>query len=69
MKDHATKNKGDLGVLKAQADLAVQGYIVLHPLTEHGAFDLPIDKDRRFKRVRSCSVQQVHQLAGKDSSK
>jgi len=52
MRIHHTKNKGDLGVLKAQADLAEQGYMVLLPLTEHHAFDLAIYKDGVFKRVQ-----------------
>lgn len=55
---HHTKSKGDIGVLKAQADLAVQGYTVLLPLTEHAPFDLVIYQDQEFKRVqvkfRSC---------------
>lgn len=56
---HHTENKGDIGVLKAQADLAVQGYTVLLPLTEHAPFDLVIYQDQEFKSVqvmfRSCS--------------
>jgi hypothetical protein len=56
---HHTKDKGDIGVLKAQADLAVQGYLVLLPLTEHSPFDLVIYRKRTFKRVqvkyRSCN--------------
>ncbi|MEA3055553.1 MAG: hypothetical protein QOD30_985, partial [Actinomycetota bacterium] len=32
---HHTKNKGDLGVAKAHADLVGQGFIVLFPTTEH----------------------------------
>jgi hypothetical protein len=49
---HHTKNKGDVGVLKAQADLAEQGYMVLLPLTEHSAFDLVIYKKGAFQRVQ-----------------
>jgi hypothetical protein len=55
---HHAKNKGDIGVLKAQADLAAQGYTVLLPLTEHAPFDLVIYQARKFQRVqvkyRSC---------------
>jgi hypothetical protein len=55
---HHTKHKGDIGVLKAQADLAAQGYLVLLPLTEHAPFDLVIYQDQKFQRVqvkyRSC---------------
>jgi hypothetical protein len=49
---HHTKDKGDIGVLKAQADLASKGYMVLLPLTEHAGFDLVVYKDQAFKRVQ-----------------
>lgn len=49
---HHTKDKGDLGVLKAQADLAEKGHTILLPLTEHAPFDLVIYKDGIFKRVQ-----------------
>lgn len=49
---HHTKDKGDIGVLKAQADLAEKGYMVLKPLTEHAGFDLVIYKDQVFRRVQ-----------------
>lgn len=49
---HHTKNKGDLGVLKAQVDLVEQGYMVLLPLTEHAPFDLVIWKNNKFKTVQ-----------------
>lgn len=49
---HHTKDKGDVGVLKAQADLASKGYMVLLPLTEHAKFDLVVYKDQKFKRVQ-----------------
>jgi hypothetical protein len=49
---HHTKDKGDLGVFKAQADLAAQGFMVLLPLTEHAPFDLVVYKDRTFRRVQ-----------------
>lgn len=52
MKQHHTKDKGDIGVLKAQADLATQGFTILLPLTEHQAFDLVIYKDNCFRRVQ-----------------
>jgi hypothetical protein len=35
MTRHHTKDKGDLGVAKAHADLVAQGYVVLFPATEH----------------------------------
>jgi PD-(D/E)XK nuclease superfamily protein len=49
---HHTKNKGDLGVLHAQLDLALRGYAVLLPLTEHAAFDLVAYRAGRFLRVQ-----------------
>jgi len=39
---HHTKDKGDLGVLKAQVDLFEHGFIVALPVTEHAPFDLII---------------------------
>ena len=52
MKIHHTKNKGDLGVLKAQADLCAKGFLVCLPLSEHAPFDLVVFKDDVFKRVQ-----------------
>ncbi|MBL7750071.1 MAG: hypothetical protein JNN29_01740 [Chitinophagaceae bacterium] len=49
---HHTKNKGDLGVLKAKLDLFNQGYLILSPETEHAPFDLAIYKDGVFKTVQ-----------------
>lgn len=49
---HHTKDKGDLAVLKAQADLCEQGYMVCIPLTEHAPFDLVVYKEGRFRRVQ-----------------
>lgn len=49
---HHTKDKGDIGVLKAQADLAEQGFMVLRPLTEHAPFDLVAYRKRTFSRVQ-----------------
>ena len=52
MRLHHTKNKGDLGILHAQLDLAKKGYGVLSPLTEHEAFDLVAYKEHTFYRVQ-----------------
>ena len=49
---HHTKEKGDLGVLKAQVDLHQQGFQILSPVTEHAPFDLVIYKDGEFKKVQ-----------------
>jgi hypothetical protein len=49
---HHTKDKGDLGVLKAQVDLAEKGYMVLLPLTEHAPFDLVAYREGRFLRIQ-----------------
>ena len=37
---HHTKEKGDIGNLKIMADLAVKGFKILTPLSEHLPFDL-----------------------------
>ncbi|WP_226673283.1 group I intron-associated PD-(D/E)XK endonuclease [Rossellomorea aquimaris] len=50
--NHHTKDKGDLGILKAQVDLHQKGYMILNPLTEHAPFDIVIYKDGEFKRVQ-----------------
>jgi hypothetical protein len=49
---HHTKNKGDLGVAKAHADLAEQGFLVLFPTTEHAPFDLVTYADGSFQRLQ-----------------
>ena len=52
MASHHTKDKGDLGVLKAQIDLFEQGFTIFVPLTEHCPFDLVAYKDGDFQRVQ-----------------
>jgi hypothetical protein len=52
MRDHHTKNKGDLGVLKAQLDLYEKGYLILTPQTEHSPFDLVGYKNKKFLRIQ-----------------
>jgi hypothetical protein len=49
---HHTKDKGDLGVAHAIADLADQGFIVLTALSEHAPFDLVGYRDGTFVRVQ-----------------
>jgi len=49
---HHTKDKGDLGVLKAQIDLFEQGFTIFVPLTEHCPFDLVAYRRGRFRRVQ-----------------
>ena len=49
---HHTKDKGDLGVAKAYADLVVKGFDVLFPATEHAPFDLVAYADGAFHRVQ-----------------
>ena len=49
---HHTKNKGDLGVLKAKVDLYQQGFLILVPETEHSPFDLAIYQNGVFKTVQ-----------------
>lgn len=48
MGKHHTKEKGDLGVLKAKIALHEQGFMILNPETEHSPFDLVGYKDRKF---------------------
>ncbi len=50
--NHPTKNKGDLGVLKAKVDLCLKGYLILLPLSEHSPFDLVAYKDKKFLRIQ-----------------
>ena len=52
MSPHHTKDKGDLGVLKAQIGLFEQGFTIFVPLTEHCPFDLVAYKDGEFRRVQ-----------------
>ena len=52
MREHHTKNKGDLGVLKAQLDLYEKGYLILTPHTEHSPFDLVGYKNGKFLRIQ-----------------
>ena len=49
---HHTKDKGDIGLAKAIADITQQGWIVCLPFTEHAAFDLIAYKDNVCKRVQ-----------------
>ena len=49
---HHTKDKGDLGVAKAHADLVQQGWTVLFPTTEHAPFDLVAYRDEQFRRIQ-----------------
>jgi hypothetical protein len=49
---HHTKDKGDLGVAKAQADLVERGYAVLVPLSEHVPFDLVAYRSGEFLRIQ-----------------
>ena len=52
MRSHHTKDKGDVGVAHAIADLADQGFVVLTALSEHAPFDLVAYRDGRFVRVQ-----------------
>ena len=49
---HHTKDKGDLGVAKAHADLVAQGFVVLFPTTEHAPFDVVAYRDGVFHRIQ-----------------
>lgn len=53
MRNHHTKNKGDLGILKVQIDLYKQGYICYLSNSEHQNFDLiAYQKGGNFRRVQ-----------------
>ncbi len=52
MASHHTKDKGDLGVLKAQVDLFEQGFTICVPQTEHAPFDLVAYRNAEFFRVQ-----------------
>lgn len=52
MRNHHTKNKGDLGVLKAKCDLHEKGYLILNPETEHAPFDLVAYADGVFITIQ-----------------
>ena len=52
MRPHHTKDKGDVGVAHAIADLADQGFVVLTTLCEHAPFDLVGYRDGTFARVQ-----------------
>jgi PD-(D/E)XK endonuclease len=52
MASHHTKDKGDLGIAKAHADLVGHGFMVLFPATEHAAFDLVAYLDGTFHRIQ-----------------
>jgi hypothetical protein len=49
---HHTKDKGDLGVAKAHADLVGKGFTVLFPATEHAPFDLVAYLGGVFVRIQ-----------------
>jgi hypothetical protein len=49
---HHTKDKGDLGVAKAFADLVEKGWLVLFPATEHAPFDLVAYRVGEFCRIQ-----------------
>ena len=53
MRYHHTKNKGDLGLVKAMADMTAKGWAPMVPLTEHEAFDFVAYRDGRFLRVQA----------------
>ncbi len=68
--EHHTKSLGDLGVLKAQLDLYLKGYVVCTLMTEHAPFDLVICKDGVCKtvQVKTRTKNQNNQLVVKFSS-
>jgi hypothetical protein len=53
MRYHHTKNKGDLGAIKAMADMTAKGWSVFVGLSEHQAFDFAAYREGRFLRVQA----------------
>lgn len=49
---HHTKEKGDLGVFKVEADLASKGFVILRPMSEHTPFDVVAYKRGKFIRIQ-----------------
>ena len=64
---HHTKDKGDLGVAKAHADLVEKGWLVLFPTTEHAPFDLVAYRDGDFRRSRSSTARRATAVSGSPS--
>ena len=52
VRPHHTKDKGDVGVAHAIADLVDQRFVVLTALCEHAPFDLVGYRDGEFVRVQ-----------------
>lgn len=52
-RQHHTKNKGDIGVLKAQCVCAEQGWTILIPISEHEPYDFVIYDGNSYKRVQA----------------
>ena len=52
MGEQHTKDKGDLGIAKAHADLVGKGFVVLFPATEHDEFSLAASKQSSFHRIQ-----------------
>jgi hypothetical protein len=59
VRPHHTKDKGDIGVAHAIADLADQGFVVLTALCEHAPFDLVAYRDGTFARVEQFRAVPV----------
>src|SRR5688572_9669716 len=53
MRYHHTKNKGDLGVVKAIADMVDKGWRILLPMSEHDPYDFVAYDGERFVRVQA----------------
>jgi hypothetical protein len=52
MAGHHAKDKGDLGIAKAHADLVSQGFTILFPATAHTPFDLVAYAAGDFHRLQ-----------------
>jgi len=52
MRDHHTKTKGNLAVLKIKADSYEKGWLPLQPESEHEPFDLVLYRNGHFYRTQ-----------------
>lgn len=59
MNTHHTKIKGDIGLVKAIAELTELNYIVSIPISEHQHYDIIVDFDGILKKYKSNIQQRV----------
>ncbi len=57
---HHTKDKGDIGVLKCQADLGERGYKIFVSISEHLPFDFVAYKNKKFYRIQAKYISAIN---------